>query len=217
MPALNPEQRKRQQRLQQQREEEYNKSMAPRKGSKGYRSSTGGGTSKADTIGGATPSVKPRSPVKAKVSNISPKEGTGKGSPADKKPAGVKPAQVQPTTVTRPVVRVSSPAPAPAPKAPAPKAEAPKPNPNNKSTYRDAADTKGLSVGRYRTLAEHRAAVEKQNAKPESAAEPKPTTDSKAMQMSGTLKALGIASSNPVPDMNAKDAVTPPDKKKKKK
>lgn len=49
----------------------------------------------------------------------------------------------------------SRPAPAKAkPKAAAPtkKAEA--------QSYRDKADTKGLSVGRYRTLAEHRAAVE---------------------------------------------------------
>jgi hypothetical protein len=33
------------------------------------------------------------------------------------------------------------------------------------STYRDKADTKGLSVGRYKTLAQHRAAVAAQNNK----------------------------------------------------
>lgn len=33
------------------------------------------------------------------------------------------------------------------------------------STYRDKADTKGLSVGRYKTLAQHRAAVAAQKAK----------------------------------------------------
>lgn len=67
---------------------------------------------------------------------------------ADKKPAGVKTASQQPTTTTRPpAARVSSPAPKPQPKAVA-------------QSYRDAEDTKGLSVGRYRTLAEHRAAVQ---------------------------------------------------------
>jgi len=65
--------------------------------------------------------------------------------PVDKKPAGVVPAAQQRTTVVR------SPAPKAAPK-PEPKAEA--------QSYRDERDTKGLSVGRYYTLAEHRAAVQ---------------------------------------------------------
>jgi hypothetical protein len=55
-------------------------------------------------------------------------------------------AAQQPTTATK----------APASKS-AEKSKAPA---STASTYRDPSDTKGLSVGRYRTLEEHRAAVQ---------------------------------------------------------
>ena len=59
MPALSPEQRKRQRQLQIQREEEYARAMAPRRGSKAARSSMKGATTKGETVGGAKPKQNP--------------------------------------------------------------------------------------------------------------------------------------------------------------
>lgn len=76
-------------------------------------------------------------------STVPRKGGTGSSTTPSRRPA--------PSRASTP----SRPAPAkPKPPAPSPtkKAEA--------QSYRDKADTKGLSIGRYRTLAEHRAAVE---------------------------------------------------------
>lgn len=149
MPALNEAQRKRQRMLQKQREEAYAVSMRAKPGQKGQQTGAQGAASKGETIGGAPRrvAVKNPTPTKSKVSNIPAKEGTGKGSPAEVKPAkpAIRAAQ-QPTTAT---------------KAPAAKpAEKPKAPASTASTYRDPSDTKGLSVGRYRTLEEHRAAVQ---------------------------------------------------------
>lgn len=60
--------------------------------------------------------------------------------------------------------RSSAPSRASTPSRPAPaKPKPPAPSPTKKAeaqSYKDKADTKGLSIGRYRTLAEHKAAVE---------------------------------------------------------
>lgn len=213
MPALSPEQRKRQRQLQIQREEENARAMAPRRGSKVARSSMKGAATKGETVGGAPQRVNVKNSVKSKQLTAdearTPKVEAGKSdpefrrpTPADKKPATppVK-ASAQRTTV---MPRNPSPAPKAAPKQET-KAAA--------QSYRDKEDTKGLSVGRYRTLAEHRAAVAKQKG----AVEPSTKADSQAMQISGTLKAMGISPKTGVPDLNAKNAVTPEIKKKKKK
>jgi hypothetical protein len=160
MPALSPEQRKRQRQLQIQREEENARAMAPRRGSKVARSSMKGAATKGETVGGAPQRVSVKNSAKSKQLTAdearTPKVEAGKSdpefrrpTPADKKPATppVK-ASAQRTTV---MPRNPSPAPKAAPKQET-KAAA--------QSYRDKEDTKGTSVGRYRTLAEHRAAVQ---------------------------------------------------------
>lgn len=150
MPALSPEQRKRQRQLQIQREEENARAMAPRRGSKVARSSMKGAATKGETVGGAKPQAKPTKPAAESTKTREYYGPGGKAQPAaDKKPATppVK-ASAQRTTV---MPRNPSPAPKAAPKQET-KAAA--------QSYRDKEDTKGLSVGRYRTLAEHRAAVQ---------------------------------------------------------
>jgi hypothetical protein len=203
MPALSPEQRKRQRQLQIQREEENARALAPRRGSKVARSSMKGATTKGETVGGAKPQAKPTKPAAESTKTREYYGPGGKAQPAaDKKPA------TPPVKATAQRTTVMPRNPSPAPKA-APKQE----TKAAAQSYRDKEDTKGLSVGRYRTLAEHRAAVAKQKG----AVEPSTKADSQAMQISGTLKAMGISPKTGVPDLNAKDAVTPETKKKKKK
>jgi hypothetical protein len=111
----------------------------------------------------------------------------GKAGPDVPKPAtpeqgvGTKPRVAEPYTPPRPtaskvepkvqprsVTTERPPAPKPKPSGPITTAQAgdnvgtPK---SAVSTYRDKEDTKGLSVGRYKTLAQHRAAVEAQKNK----------------------------------------------------
>jgi len=150
MPALSPEQRKRQRQLQIQREEENARAMAPRRGSKVARSSMKGAATKGETVGGAKPQAKPTKPAAESTKTREYYGPGGKAQPAaDKKPATppVK-ASAQRTTVM-PASRMTPPIPKPKQET---KAAA--------QSYRDKEDTKGLSVGRYRTLAEHRAAVQ---------------------------------------------------------
>jgi hypothetical protein len=150
MPALSPEQRKRQRQLQIQREEENARAMAPRRGSKVARSSMKGAATKGETVGGAKPQAKPTKPAAESTKTREYYGPGGKAQPAaDKKPATppVK-ASAQRTTV---MPRNPSPAPKAAPKQET-KAAA--------QSYRDKEDTKGTSVGRYRTLSEHLAAVQ---------------------------------------------------------
>jgi hypothetical protein len=160
MPALSPEQRKRQRQLQIQREEEYARAMAPRRGSKVARSSMKGAATKGETVGGAPQRVSVKNSVKSKQLTAdearTPKVEAGKSdpefrrpTPADKKPATppVK-ASVQRTTAM-PASRMTPPIPKPKQET---KAAA--------QSYRDKEDTKGTSVGRYRTLSEHLAAVQ---------------------------------------------------------
>ncbi len=66
----------------------------------------------------------------------------------------------QPKAPKLPPKPTAKPTPKPTPK-PAPKKTPPKTTPKKSavSTYRDKKDTKGTSVGRYKTLKEHRAAV----------------------------------------------------------
>lgn len=106
------------------------------------------------------PKVKVRNPVNSAKTQAqvkedearTPKVKAGTTDPEFRRPttAEVKPAKPamraaqQPTTATK------------APAAPA----KPKTPVSTASTYRDESDTKGLSVGRYRTLEEHRAAVQ---------------------------------------------------------
>jgi len=213
MPALNEGQRKRQRMLQKQREEAFAASMRPKPGQKGQQTGAQGAASKGETIGGAPQRVRVKNPVKSKQLTAdearTPKVEAGKSdpefrrpTPADKKPATPPVKATAQRTTAMPASRMTPPIPKPKQET---KAAA--------QSYRDKEDTKGLSVGRYRTLAEHRAAVAKQKG----AAEPSTKADSQAMQISGTLKAMGISPKTGVPDLNAKDAVTPESKKKKKK
>ena len=218
MPALSPEQRKRQRQLQIQREEENARAMAPRRGSKVARSSVKGAATKGETVGGAKPQAKPKLPVKVTkpgaaaennpkgISDPNDKEIermlSRKPKPAEKKPATPPVKATAQRTTAMPASRINPPIPKPKQET---KAAA--------QSYRDKEDTKGTSVGRYRTLAEHRAAVAKQKGGGEEATK----ATSQAMQMSGTLKALGIAPKTGVPDLNAKDATMSETKKEKKK
>jgi len=100
--------------------------------------------------GRATSTTKPVKPAKRGMSNIPPKEGTGKGSPTDKKK----------------VSKVS--APKPKSKAPVKASKARSAAPSKKSavhTYKKHGSA--LHVGRYKTLKEHRAAVAAQKKKKE--------------------------------------------------
>lgn len=104
------------------------------------------------------PKVKVTNPVKSKQLTAdearTPKVEAGKSDPEFRRP---KPAEKQPA---KPVMRTAQ-QPTTATKASAAKpAEKPKAPVSTASTYRDPSDTKGLSVGRYRTLEEHRAAVQ---------------------------------------------------------
>ena len=158
MPALNEAQRKRQRMLQKQREEAYAASMRPKPGQKGQQTGAQGAASKGETIGGAPQRVRVKNPVKSKQLTAdearTPKVEAGKGDPEFRRP---KPAEKQPA---KPAMRAAQ-QPTTATKAPAAKpAEKPKAPASTASTYRDPSDTKGLSVGRYRTLEEHRAAVQ---------------------------------------------------------
>jgi ribosomal protein L13E len=158
MPALNEAQRKRQRMLQKQREEAYAASMRPKPGQKGQQTGAQGAASKGETIGGAPQRVRVKNPAKSKQLTAdearTPKVEAGKGDPEFRRP---KPAEKQPA---KPAMRAAQ-QPTTATKAPAAKpAEKPKAPVSTASTYRDPSDTKGLSVGRYRTLEEHRAAVQ---------------------------------------------------------
>jgi len=158
MPALNEAQRKRQRMLQKQREEAYAASMRPKPGQKGQQTGAQGAASKGETIGGVPQRVRVKNPAKSKQLTAdearTPKVEAGKGDPEFRRP---KPAEKQPA---KPAMRAAQ-QPTTATKAPAAKpAEKPKAPVSTASTYRDPSDTKGLSVGRYRTLEEHRAAVQ---------------------------------------------------------
>ena len=104
------------------------------------------------------PSARPRG-----MSNIPPAEAQP-GSPSYVEP---KVEPVNRRRVVPPVKRPAAPVVArPKPTGPITSAQAiamgskeGQPSKSSVSTYRDAADTKGLSVGRYRTLADHRKAV----------------------------------------------------------
>jgi len=150
MPALSPEQRKRQRQLQIQREEENARAMAPRRGSKVARSSMKGAATKGETVGGAKPQANPTKPAAESTKTREYYGPGGKAQPAaDKKPA------TPPVKATAQRTTVMPRNPSPAPKA-APKQE----TKAAAQSYRDKEDTKGTSVGRYRTLSEHLAAVQ---------------------------------------------------------
>jgi len=158
MPALNEAQRKRQRMLQKQREEAYAASMRAKPGQKGQQTGAQGAASKGETIGGAPQRVRVKNPVKSKQLTAdearTPKVEAGKSDPEFRRPT---PAEKQPA---KPAMRAAQ-QPTTATKAPAAKpAEKPKAPVSTASTYRDPSDTKRLSVGRYRTLEEHRAAVQ---------------------------------------------------------
>ena len=160
MPALSPEQRKRQRQLQIQREEENARAMAPRRGSKVARSSMKGAATKGETVGGAPQRVSVKNSVKSKQLTAdearTPKVEAGKSdpefrrpTPADKKPATPPVKASAQRTTAMPASRMTPPIPKPKQET---KAAA--------QSYRDKEDTKGTSVGRYRTLSEHLAAVQ---------------------------------------------------------
>lgn len=146
MPALSPEQRKRQRQLQIQREEEYSRAMTPRRGSKAARSTVKGAATKGETVGGAKPQAKPTKPVAKTREYYGP---GGKAQPAEKKPATPPVKATAQRTTAMPASRMTPPIPKPKQET---KAAA--------QSYRDKEDTKGTSVGRYRTLSEHLAAVQ---------------------------------------------------------
>ena len=86
--------------------------------------------------------------------------------PASKRPKDMQAGKVygdagQPKAPKLPPKPTAKPTPKPAPKKTPPKKTPPKTTPKKSavSTYRDKKDTKGTSVGRHRTLKEHRAAV----------------------------------------------------------
>ncbi len=149
MPALSPEQRKRQRQLQIQREEEYARAMAPRPGSKAARSSMKGATTKGETVGGAKPQAKPTKPTVEPTKAREYYGPGGKAQPAEKKPATPPVKATAQRTTAMPASRMTPPIPKPKQET---KAAA--------QSYRDPEDVKGLSVGRYRTLSEHLAAVQ---------------------------------------------------------
>lgn len=158
MPALSEAQRKRQRMLQKQREEAYAASMRAKPGQKGQQTGNQGAASKGETIGGAPQRVRVKNPVKSKQLTAdearTPKVEAGKRDPEFRR---LTPAEKQPA---KPAMRAAQ-QPTTATKAPAAKpVEKPKAPVSTASTYRDPSDTKGLSVGRYRTLEEHRAAVQ---------------------------------------------------------
>ena len=90
-------------------------------------------------VGNAKPSAKV-APAKRGMSNIPPKEGTGKGSPNDK-----------PKNTSAPKGS--------APKSSAPKSSAPKASSKKSAIHTYKAHGSDLHVGRHKTLKEHRAAV----------------------------------------------------------
>ena len=150
MPALSPEQRKRQRQLQIQREEENARAMAPRRGSKVARSSMKGAATKGETVGGAKPQAKPTKPAAESTKTREYYGPGGKAQPAaDKKPATPPVKATAQRTTAMPASRMTPPIPKPKQET---KAAA--------QSYRDKEDTKGTSVGRYRTLSEHLAAVQ---------------------------------------------------------
>lgn len=149
MPALSPEQRKRQRQLQIQREEENARAMAPRRGSKVARSTVKGATTKGETVGGAKPQAKPTKPAAESTKTREYYGPGGKPKPAEKKPATPPVKATAQRTTAMPASRMTPPIPKPKQET---KAAA--------QSYRDKEDTKGTSVGRYRTLAEHLAAVQ---------------------------------------------------------
>jgi len=150
MPALSPEQRKRQRQLQIQREEENARAMAPRRGSKVARSSMKGAATKGETVGGAKPQAKPTKPAAESTKTREYYGPGGKAQPAaDKKPATPPVKASAQRTTAMPASRMTPPIPKPKQET---KAAA--------QSYRDKEDTKGTSVGRYRTLSEHLAAVQ---------------------------------------------------------
>lgn len=133
--------------------------MRPKAGQKGQQTGNVGSSTKGETIGGAKRRVAVKNPTPAaKIKEVAadeartPKVEAGKGDPEFRRP---KPAEVKPA---KPAMRATQ-QPTTATKAPATPAK-PKAPVSTASTYRDVADTKGLSVGRYRTLEEHRAAVQ---------------------------------------------------------
>jgi len=97
----------------------------------------------------------PVKPAKRGLSNIPPKEGTGKGSPTDKKK----------------VSKVTAPKPQSKPPVKASKPRSATPKTSSASTYNKHGSA--LHVGRYKTLAEHRAAVAAQKKKKKSNANKK--------------------------------------------
>lgn len=150
MPALSPEQRKRQRQLQIQREEEYSRAMAPRRGSKAARSTVKGAATKGETVGGAKPQAKPTKPTVEPTKAREYYGPGGKAQPAvDKKPATPPVKATAQRTTAMTASRMTPPIPKPKQET---KAAA--------QSYRDPEDVKGLSVGRYRTLSEHLAAVQ---------------------------------------------------------
>ena len=149
MPALSPEQRKRQRQLQIQREEEYARAMAPRRGSKAARSSMKGATTKGETVGGAKPQAKPAKPAAESTKTREYYGPGGKPQPVEKKPATPPVKATAQRTTAMPASRMTPPIPKPKQET---KAAA--------QSYRDPQDVKGTSVGRYRTLSEHLAAVQ---------------------------------------------------------
>lgn len=149
MPALSPEQRKRQRQLQIQREQEYAQAMAPKPGSKARRSTVKGATTKGETVGGAKPQAKPTKPAAESTKTREYYGPGGKAQPAEKKPATPPVKATAQRTTAMPASRMTPPIPKPKQET---KAAA--------QSYRDKEDVKGLSVGRYRTLSEHLAAVQ---------------------------------------------------------
>ena len=105
-----------------------------------------------------------------KAMNQTPSRFGKAGPDAPKTMANIPPAEAKPgsPSYVAPKRSVTTEKPKPKPSGPITTAQAgdnvgtPK---SAISTYRDKADTKGLSVGRYRTLAQHRAAVAAQKNK----------------------------------------------------
>ncbi|AOV60498.1 hypothetical protein S820908_123 [Synechococcus phage S-CAM9] len=115
------------------------------------------GKSSFETRGAITPGTR--------VNEIGAKGG---GKPSSGDPSTFPTGKTTPTPSPRPrSVTTEKPAPKPKQTGPITTAQAgevggPK---SAVSTYKDKSDTKGLSVGRYKTLAQHRAAVAAQNNK----------------------------------------------------
>ena len=163
MPALSHEQRKKARDLRIKAQEEADRAAAKRlRGSIAARSSMQGATTKGETVGGAKPQAKPvprTTPGAAAennpkgVSDPNDKETqrmlSRKPKPAEKKPATPPVKATAQRTTAMSASRITPPIPKPKQET---KAAA--------QSYRDPEDVKGTSVGRYRTLSEHLAAVQ---------------------------------------------------------